>query len=53
MDVVGLVQVEQLVEALLTLEEGVVDDVIRKSFLEISLGDCVLVSGVRPSQPLQ
>ena len=52
-DVVGLVRVEELVETLLSLEEGVADDVIRESSLEVLLRDGVLVSGAIPSQPLQ
>ena len=53
LDVVGLVQVEELVETLLSLEKGVVDDAIHKSGPEVLLRDGVLVSGALPSQPLQ
>ena len=52
-DVVGLVQVEELVQTLLSLEEGVVDDVLRESGHDVLLPDGVLVSGALPSQPLQ
>ena len=49
----NVVQVEELVQTLLQLEEGVVDDVLRESGPEVLLRDGVLVSGALPSQPLQ
>ena len=53
MDVVGLVKVEELVEALLTIEERVIDDVINEVAFELLLFHGVLVSCALPSQPLQ
>ena len=53
MNVVALVQVEELVQALLSLAEGVVDDVLRSSGPEVLLRDDILVSGALPSRPLQ
>ena len=53
MDVVGLAQVEELVQTLLSLEQGVVDDVLHESGHEVILHNWVLVSGALPSQPHQ
>ena len=46
-------QVEEIVETLLAFEEGVFEDVIRESSLELILPGGVLVSGAVPSQPLK
>ena len=49
-DVVGLVHVERLVETLLSLEGGVVDNAMHKYSLDFLLLDGALVSAALPSQ---
>ena len=48
MNVVALVHVEEFVQALLSLEEGVVDDVLDEETSDVFLPDGALVSGAAP-----
>ena len=50
-DVVGLVQVKQTIQALLTFEDGAVDAALHEVGSDVFIPAVVLVSGARPPEP--